>query len=492
MKLIRAKFEEFHREREKLHELMADYIADYRQFQGMPDDRKEYLEKRYTRRSATVNCLLCGEEGDIYWHIQDISILLGRNPSSISRIIVEMERADVWCSRLLILRKETKSANGNKIYVYRSEIFDLIFDCYEEKYLLRFSEPRQGNKDKAPDINEVRRFWQYLKDSAQIQKEHIGLQEEQTEMPDLPPLRWKDILSLIWNKVFTFKTGTLASVAIAVCYQAARWWPDMAPWFIVVSGLTLAACVAFLHLRRAAVSSLSSLGAVAMLFSMLWGANLYSTTGSFNAVNGTVLPSQANEQTGEHILTLVPELDEGPKVNFRVNSDFYDNLKEVFYRISPETEYHSTGFNDIQYPNLLIDPGQKQGPITLDVKYVDTEGKEHGPWTYSFDITKERFELSKNFFLHQMGSWMKVYYMTDPVVIELDFDSKYADNVVKSVALAINKDTPEAMIPIEKGKPVKGELVPAKDIEYIMTYLVFADGTSSDIRRTKLKSSAFD
>ena len=229
-----------------------------------------------------------------------------------------------------------------------------------------------------------------------------------------------------------------------------------------------------------------------MLFSMLWGANLYSTTGSFNAVNGTVLPSQANEQTGEHILTLVPELDEGPKVNFRVNSDFYDNLKEVFYRISPETEYHSTGFNDIQYPNLLIDPGQKQGPITLDVKYVDTEGKEHGPWTYSFDITKKRFELSKEFFLHQMGSWMKVYYMTDPVVIELDFDSKYADNVVKSVALAINKDTPEAMIPIEKGKPVKGELVPAKDIEYIMTYLVFADGTSSDIRRTKLKSSAFD
>ena len=167
-------------------------------------------------------------------------------------------------------------------------------------------------------------------------------------------------------------------------------------------------------------------------------------------------------------------------------------MKEVFYRISPETEYHSTGFNDIHYPNLLIESEQKQGHITLDVKYLDTVRKEHGPWTYSFDITKEWFELSKDFILHQMESWMTVYYMTDPVVIKLDFDSKHEDNVVKSVALAINKDTPEAMITIEKGKPIEGYLKESKNIQYIMTYLVFDDGISSDIRRMKLKSSAFD
>ena len=164
----------------------------------------------------------------------------------------------------------------------------------------------------------------------------------------------------------------------------------------------------------------------------------------------------------------------------------------MFYRISPETEYHSTGFNDIHYPNLLIESEQKQGPISLDVKYIDTEGNEHGPWTYAFDITKERFELSKDFILHQMGSWITVYYMIDPVVIKLDFDSEYADNVVKSVALGINNNTPDAMIPIKKGEPIEGALLPAKDIQYIMTYLIFNDGTSSDIRRTTLKSSAFD
>ena len=215
---LSAKFEEFERERGRLHELLADYVADYRQFQGTPQERKEYMERQFSGRALTISHLLFGDEGGIYWHIQDIAILLGRDPSSVSRTLAAMERSDGWCSRLLILRKEAKCANGNAIYVYRQEIFDLILDHYEEEYLLRFADPRRGDRDKAPDINEVHQFWQYLKTNAQIQKEHIVQQEEQTDMPDLPPMRWRDILSLIWNKVFTFKMGTLASVVIAVCY----------------------------------------------------------------------------------------------------------------------------------------------------------------------------------------------------------------------------------------------------------------------------------
>ena len=491
---LRAKFEEFQRERERLRGLLADYVADYRQFQGTPADRKEYLEERYRPRAVKMSHLLPDGEGKILWHVQDIALLLGRDASTVTRTLSHMAESDGWCSRLLALQEPAKSANGNAIHVYRQEIFDLILDRWEEEYLLRFAEPRRGSPDKAPDIGTVRRFWQYLKDSAQVQQEHFVRQEEQTELPGLPPMRWRDILSLIWNKVFTFKTGTIASVAVAVCYQAARHWPDTSPWFIAASGLVLVLCVALLHLRRAAAGLLSSVGAVAMLFSMLWGANLYSSGEAIHSVNGTALPSQANEPASEHILTLAPELDEGPKVIFRVISDFYDNLKEVFYRVSPETEYRSTGFNDIHYPNLLIESEQKQGPITLDVKYTDTEGKEHGPWSYSFDITKERFNLSKDFFLHQMNSWINLSYDKingiNTVFFELNFDSKYADNVVNSVLMAVNNDTPELLIPVEKGHPFR-EYLPTEGLQYIITGLIFDDGTSSDIRRTTLNSSIF-
>ena len=47
------------------------------------------------------------------------------------------------------------------------DIFELLLDYYEEKYLLRFAEPRHGNTENALDINE---FWKYIKTMESIQK----------------------------------------------------------------------------------------------------------------------------------------------------------------------------------------------------------------------------------------------------------------------------------------------------------------------------------
>lgn len=34
--------------------------------------------------------------------------------------------------------------------------------------------------------------------------------------------------------------------------------------------------------------------------------------------------------------------------------------------------------------------------ITIDLKYTDTEDKEHGPYTFTFDVEKARFDSWKN------------------------------------------------------------------------------------------------
>ena len=47
IKRLRTKFEEFQNERKKLHEILVNYTADYRQFSGNNSECQEYLRKKY-------------------------------------------------------------------------------------------------------------------------------------------------------------------------------------------------------------------------------------------------------------------------------------------------------------------------------------------------------------------------------------------------------------------------------------------------------------
>ena len=46
---LRTKFEEFQKARKQVHSLITRYVADYRQFNGAPDDRQEFLEEKFSR-----------------------------------------------------------------------------------------------------------------------------------------------------------------------------------------------------------------------------------------------------------------------------------------------------------------------------------------------------------------------------------------------------------------------------------------------------------
>ena len=82
----------------------------------------------------------------------------------------KMKALEEWNNKLSSLRKNVKSDTGLDIEVYHQDIFDLLLDYYEEEYLLRFAEPRHGNIESSPDINEIHRFWKHLKAMECIQK----------------------------------------------------------------------------------------------------------------------------------------------------------------------------------------------------------------------------------------------------------------------------------------------------------------------------------
>ena len=160
---LKRRFDLFQKEREIIHKLLNDYIVDYRQYSGRAAERYEYLREKYISQSPNLSHLIFND-GNILWSLNDIAIVLGRHLTSIIRTFDKIEITEGYCAKLIALRETVKAKNGHNIPVYHKEIFDLIIDFYEYEYLLRFSEPRRGDKDNAPDIDEIKRFWTYLKD----------------------------------------------------------------------------------------------------------------------------------------------------------------------------------------------------------------------------------------------------------------------------------------------------------------------------------------
>lgn len=461
-KRLRAKFDEFQRERAKLHWLIENYTADYRQFKGSSSDRQEFLSEKYSKRAISLSHLVFND-GEVYWNIIDIALLLGHDQSSISRVISRMEKSDGWNARLLSLRKPAKSANGNKIYVYNQDIFDLILDKYEEEYLLRFAEPRRGDINNAPDIKEVKRFWEYLKSSANINLNIIQ------ELPDVPPMRLRDVMALIWRKVFNVKTMTITPVIMALCLWAARYFPAAKILAFAAALLILITCIILIHRRVKHIDLFSDLGAGAALFMLLLSAALSTPVNN------------------DHSISLVPELGAKRKLIFRVNSDFYDDLKEIFYRVDPNKDFKSTGFNDFNYPNLKIEPDNLElNNINIFIKYTDTKGQEHGEFKFNFDVASERVKLSKKFFENNSGSWMSKLFTpgSREKIIEIrDFHSNYADNIIEAIAYSVNNDKPDKIFVIPpKDAPQNARILNLDaDTKFIKSYLIFNDGTSSDL-----------
>lgn len=220
---------------------------------------------------------------------------LGRSQPAISITLSNIERSKGWVSRLLPLRKQVKSANGNKIFVYSEGIFDLLIDMYENEYLLRFSKPRRGNKNNATDIEEIRKFWKYLHDIEQ-RNECLAFRQ-QTDLPDIPAMSLKDILALIWDKVFNIRIGIVASLIFAVCFEAARRYFSVSLWLSIIPITVICACIILIH-RRHAPDTLSDIGAGTLLFLMLWisgSMSLYKSEPLKVAQNITLSPALSSD-----------------------------------------------------------------------------------------------------------------------------------------------------------------------------------------------------
>ena len=205
--------------------------------------------------------------------------------------------------------------------------------------------------------------------------------------------------------------------------------------------------------------------AILLGMSMLSDGKIYTLNGNAIALST------------DHKITLEPELAQGHRVIFRVNSDEYDDLRDILYRTDAAQEYISTGLNDYCFPNLTIEPEIQEGTIHIDVKYTDKDNRQHGPYKFTYDMSKLRFDLSKKVIAR--NNWLYVSRIAGNASVYV-YINNYADNVVKSVVYGVN-DEPDIVMRV---KPGTNRVITMKNgrLDYVKAYLVFIDGTSSDIK----------
>ena len=462
----------FQKERKIIHDLLNNYILDYQSYSGSANKRYKYLREKYLSKAPYLSHLFFQDE--ILWSMEDISIILGRHLSTIIRTFEKLERTSEYYPRLLAIRKTVQAANGHTIFVYQKEIFDLIIDLYEDEYLQRFSEPRRGNIENAPDIQELKRFWEYLRERESY---NIYLVEKKKSLPDLPNLSLKNIISLIWQKVFDVKIWTVSSIVFGICFEIARRFLGINLRIAVIPALISILCIILIQRKKFKPDVLSNLGAGALLFTLLW----ISASLSVDRLKPEI-------EKKEHKIDLNP-VTYGENLYFNISSNFIP--KEYFYRISPDKEFHSTGFLE-QYPSITIKNPKTEGTINLEVKYLGQDDKESKIWDFSFDVGTEKFKLNKEFILNTKEAWVTALKLNDGVTVNMCIVifSQEGKNIIDSVVYGINKEAPDIKINLieDKEKYGKwwafGQLLLDKEfyIEFVSSYLIFKDGTSSDIR----------
>ena len=516
MQRLRARFLEFKRERDMIHALLNDYVADYRNFQGNSEQRYEYLRRKFLSRVPDLSHLIFSQ-GEILWSINDIAIVLGRHRTTIGRSLEKMQHSIAWSSRLLSISENSKASSGLNVTVYRKEIFDLLLDLYEEEYLLRFSQPRRGDPENAPDEIEVRKFWEFLKDAEAYNL--LSLNDESGEDYDdeIPPITFGEIIAMIWEKVFSVKNTTICSVIFAICFELTRRFFGINVWLSVIPFTITILCVLIMF-SNSRLNFWANVGAMSLLFGFLWvsaSLSIDKLTPEFRDEVKSQVKSELKDEIKVEIKTeaesIEPKLSIAPTmgryltVDFNIGSNIFDRTLEFLYRIRPNENFRSLGKMNLINPDTkepyaarTIPTNKSSGIITLDLKYVDLDGNEsENFWTFSADLGVELVKLCKQSVLKTPNNYAWLFIMKY-------YDGNYALRVypplfdaigreaIQEIYYGLNGESPKTRLDYAKlSEPGRGNHVfdvylvtkhAENDMHLVKSYIMFKDGTSSDIR----------
>ena len=214
------------------------------------------------------------------WNQFDIALVMDRNQSNISRTLRDVKNGgkypEAWKRRLA---ECTHEADG-KTAGYDERVFDLLLDCQEEDYLLRFLKPRRGPEPRSREEEErIRRFWEEEKRRAEADAGLLGLTERdvwalrldhEDEGTDGGVQSLKDAVAELLRGMARWKGAWAVATLLSIYTELSTFFHNIYTWFPLISLAVAALCVLFL--RRGAPGRIlwRSVGSTSLLILAIW------------------------------------------------------------------------------------------------------------------------------------------------------------------------------------------------------------------------------
>ena len=221
---------------------------------------------------------------------------------------------------------------------------------------------------------------------------------------------------------------------------------------------------------------------------------------------------QINQDTLENPVSLSGMMsNSGWMVTIQVTG----NPKEILYRTDASQDFKSTGHMQAKnqvtgnpIPNMSVNLETMAGPTTFEVKYVDANDKERGPFEILFEPESELVSSQKRILVMLPQSWATFRDYDGKTLVYFTHLLSYR-SAIKQVWYGIDKETPDTLYKIaivtdtgvlehhkdfdqgdrkNPGAIQDGEMpcftVPDKT-QFITIQLKYLDGTESEIVRIK-------
>ena len=214
------------------------------------------------------------------WNQFDIALVMDRNQSNISRTLRDVKNGgkypEAWKRRLA---ECTHEADG-KTAGYDERVFDLLLDCQEEDYLLRFLKPRRGPEPRSREEEErIRRFWEEEKRRAEADAGRLGLTDRdvwalrpdpEDEGTDGGVLSLKDAVAELLRGMARWKGAWAVATLLSIYTELSTFFHNIYTWFPLISLAVTALCVLFLRRRTPGRILWRSMGSTSLLILAIW------------------------------------------------------------------------------------------------------------------------------------------------------------------------------------------------------------------------------
>jgi hypothetical protein len=169
--------------------------------------------------------------------------------------------------------------------------------------------------------------------------------------------------------------------------------------------------------------------------------------------------------------------------------------KELFYRLDGAGDFKSTGYGPTKnfqtgepMVNLYVElPNLAPGEHTIEVKYVDKNGRSNGPYTLKFSTASEQLGQTKQSLNSTSNSWLAFRDYDGKVLLYFAQLMSYRP-MIKEVRYSLNSDALDKTFkfkPTDKMFEVGGDVfitVP-KETQFATVQVTYKDGTTSSVEK---------